>query len=160
MTEIPSTWVNAIDDIAHALSQLCRYTGHSTAFYSVAQHSYLVSLHVPREFALWGLLHDAAEAYIGDMSRPLKGMLPKFKEVEDKIMAAVCLRFNLSPAPDMPPQVKKIDNAMLATEMRQFMLDPPAPWVLPEEPLNISICPMFPDYIEGLFFARFQELCR
>src|SRR5438093_1391342 len=84
-------------DIAHSLSLLCRYNGHLDRFYSVGEHCVLMSQAVGPENALWALLHDATEAYVGDMVRPLKLQQPSFVEAEDRVMAAICERFGLDP---------------------------------------------------------------
>ena len=109
----------AIEDIAHSLAHQCRYAGHTRAFYSVAQHSVLVAQHLPPELQLWGLLHDASEAYLVDLPRPVKRHLPLYDVAEDRVMRCVAHRFNL-PWP-CPPQVKRVDNAILTDEMRQLM---------------------------------------
>lgn len=82
-----------IEDIAHALSQLCRFGGHCRRFYSVAEHSVLLSRVVVPEFQLWALLHDASEAYLVDVPRPIKKQLPAYVEAERRVMAAICARF-------------------------------------------------------------------
>jgi len=106
-----------IFDIAHALSQLCRYSGHSNQFYSVAQHSVLVSYH-SRNNPLWGLLHDGAEAYINDLSAPLKGLpeLSGFKFIEKRILAVIASKYGLDP--EIPEDVKIADVRMLLTEKK------------------------------------------
>jgi hypothetical protein len=111
-------------DIGLALSRLCRYGGMTSAYFSVAQHSVLVSQNVPPEHALAGLLHDAAEAYIGDMVRPLKQWLRQHgqhwhDEAETRLMEAVCARFGV--AWPLPPCVDEADNLLLVTESRDLM---------------------------------------
>ncbi len=106
-----------ISDIAHALSNICRFTGHSERFYSVAEHCVHVSRCVGQEDALWALLHDASEAYICDMARPVKHgtpIGPIYKEIESAIMAAVCRRFRLPII--QPDAVTRADNGMLWRE--------------------------------------------
>jgi len=108
-----------IVDIAHSLSNLCRFNGHSRKFYSVAQHSCWVAAHCPPEYKLEGLLHDAAEAYIGDVTRPLKQLLGEpYKQLEQSIELAIALRFGLTyPWPD---SVKDADNLACRCEQITF----------------------------------------
>lgn len=146
-----------IEDIAHALSMMCRYNGHCTDFYSVAEHSVLISRSLPNEYALWGLLHDASEAYIGDIVRPAKRYIAGYHAAEQRIMAAVRQAFGL--ALDMPDAVKRADNAILADEQRQIMGIPPRDWNLIEPPLGVKIRCLYPDMAKQEFLARFYELC-
>lgn len=128
-----------IDDIAISLSKICRYNGHCDGFYSVAEHSVLVAKHIEHwqntkdpEIILWGLMHDAAEAYIGDMAAPIKYTMPKFKTLEKKVMKAVIKRFDLQPE-DEPPPVDQADWAIGALEY-QLIMKPALPgheWFLP-----------------------------
>jgi uncharacterized protein len=108
-----------IEDIAHALAQQPRFGGHLKQFLSVAQHSFLVSQYCDLGDALWGLLHDASEAYIADICRPVKKGLIGYKEAEDKLMAAVCKKFGLPPV--MPASVKKADDLLICLESNQFL---------------------------------------
>lgn len=108
-----------IVDIAHALSHICRYSGHTPKFYSVAQHSVFVALLCPKKYRLWGLLHDAAETYISDIPRPAKQHLPTYKDLESRIIMTVAEKFKL-PYP-IPEAVKDIDNRILKIEHRDVM---------------------------------------
>ncbi|HNQ22161.1 MAG TPA: phosphohydrolase [Phycisphaerae bacterium] len=108
-----------IEDIAHALSLIARFGGHCARFYSVAQHSLIVSVCAPNEYQLWGLLHDAAEAYLGDIPRPIKRRLPGFLDVEDKVLRAIATRFGLYwPMPDI---IKQLDTSALRFEAGALM---------------------------------------
>jgi hypothetical protein len=115
-----------IVDIAHALSNQCRFNGHVNMFYSVAEHSVLVSNNLPDELKLWGLLHDASEAYMGDMVRPLKNDMPKFLEAEENLMWVIADKYNLEWP--MPKEVTLMDNIVLATEKRDIKGPAPRSW--------------------------------
>lgn len=91
----PEEYDYDVEEIATALSNICRYTGHVNRFYSVAEHSVLVSRIVPERLALAGLLHDASEAYLGDMSSPLKKLLPEYKAIEDRVQRSIATYFQL-----------------------------------------------------------------
>ena len=147
-----------IEDIAHALSMKCRYTGHVREFYSVAEHSVYVSHIVPPEDALWGLLHDAPEAYLPDIARPIKSAIVGFKVVENMMMAAIATRFGLPG--DMPESIKHADLVMLATESRDLMSAPPYRWLTTEgiTPLEQTIKPLLPIAAKASFLSRFKQL--
>src|ERR1019366_10480236 len=105
-----------IEDVAHALAHQCRFSGHASKFYSVAEHSVHVSRLCLPEHALWGLLHDASEAYLVDLPRPLK-LLPEFaayREAERRLQRAVAVRFGLPE--DQPASVTEADDTMLWIE--------------------------------------------
>lgn len=143
-----------IEDIAHGLSNICRFNGQSIKFYSVAEHSVHISNHVPLEYALWGLLHDAPEAYISDVPRPIKKSIPIFSEIEDKIMNKVCEKFNL--VGEMPSEVKNIDNRILTDE--RYALMGSSDWNPIEEGLDVSIECWKPETAKQMFLKRFLEL--
>lgn len=146
-----------IKDIAHALANQCRWTGHVREFYSVAQHSVLVANNLPVRFALEGLLHDATEAYLVDLARPVKhapGLGEIYRAVEEKLDAVIREKFGL-PA-TVSPAVKEIDNVLLWTEKRDFM---EGDWTerLAGEPklLKWKIVPWVPKVAEEIFLGQF-----
>lgn len=107
----------AIEDIAHSLAHTSRFGGHLPHFYSVAEHSILVASLVPDPHKLEALLHDAAEAYIGDIVRPLKYAVPDIKGIEVYISGVIRDKFNI---PSWTPVVKAADEAMIAAEVEQL----------------------------------------
>lgn len=140
----PSPDMVELEDIAHSLSLLCRYTGHSSRFYSVAEHSLevarLAAKCSPEQRAIpmarWGLMHDAAEAYVGDMSAPLKSVLPKYKRIEREISGAVISRFGIDLGDGTIQKViKHFDRVMLVTEAKALMGPAPKDWGIGVEPL-------------------------
>jgi uncharacterized protein len=153
----------AIEDIAHALSMTCRYTGHTKQFYSVAEHSLLVSRAVPPQFKLWGLLHDASEAYICDIARPVKRdpRMAPYLDIEANLMRVIAQRFGLPER--MPDEVKIADTRMLSTEAPQIYSTPPRPELWAERlktwapyPFNIEF--LDPQRAEAAFRMTFDSL--
>lgn len=147
-----------IEDIAHALANQCRFAGHCIKFYSVAEHSVHVSRSIvgnPRD-ALWGLLHDAAEAYLVDVPRPLKPYLANYSDIEASIMSAVCRRFGLGTV--MPAAVKQADNRILNDERDQNLFPPPRAWAGDKTPLGVQLQLWSPDRAEREFLDDFHAL--
>jgi uncharacterized protein len=110
-----------IEAIAHALSLTCRWGGHCKDFYSVAQHSVEVAAMLPPDLALQGLLHDAAEAYIGDVPRPIKHKMRMFVECEEKILRVIWDKFGLKDHEIMHPSVHEADEIMLNFEASNLL---------------------------------------
>jgi 5'-deoxynucleotidase YfbR-like HD superfamily hydrolase len=154
-------------DIAHALSHHCRFGGHSRVFYSVAQHSTVVADAVEArtddvESTLAALLHDASEAYLGDLPHPLKHRSPlgdAFRQAEQRLQAAIAARFGIPAEP--PAVVKEVDRAALAAERYALML-PSSNGHWPElagvEPLGVEIDPWPSARAAQEFLARFERL--
>lgn len=146
-------------DIAHALSNTCRFNGHTKKFYSVAQHSVLVSEVAPPEHALWGLLHDATEAYIADITRPVKQHWQEwYKPAEHRLMASICKRFNLPL--DEPECIKHADLVILNTEKRDLMGPAPDVWSRDwlAKPLDYVIEPWAPETACHRFMQRYNQI--
>jgi 5'-deoxynucleotidase YfbR-like HD superfamily hydrolase len=119
-----------IIDIANGLAKQCRFSGQCREFYSVAQHSVLVSQYVvgPRELALEGLLHDAAEAYCQDIPSPLKTLLPDYHCIEQRVQNIIYAKFGIEHHPQRSYPVFQADLALLATERRDLMPEESTPW--------------------------------
>jgi hypothetical protein len=134
----------SIRDIAHSLSMQCRYNGHTKKFYSVAEHSVnvmeMVAQHIGKgtlcqgtknaKILMSALLHDASEAYLCDIPRPLKPLLSNYAEIEKNVENHICNVFGLNP--DKHPLIKEADNAILAMEKQALMGPEPLPWNLPK----------------------------
>ena len=117
-----------IEDIAHALSLLCRFNGHCTRFYSVAEHSVHVAREIDLKLAMVGLLHDAAEAYLGDVPSPLKAQLSQFNAFERKMEQAIGERFGIDPELFKCAELKRADMQLLVDEKAVLMLAEPEEW--------------------------------
>lgn len=147
-----------VTDIAHALARVCRFNGHTREFYSVAQHSVLVSEIVAPEFALVGLFHDATEAYIGDVTRPLKNLLPDYRAIEARLQADIFKKLGLPE--HIPAEVKTADLILLATEQRDLMPEHNDEWAILKgiDLLPDSIVPWSSEEAEEYFLDRYREL--
>jgi len=154
----PVAWDVDIQDIAHSLSLLCRYGGHVSRFYSVAEHCVHLSHTVNLSHARWALLHDATEAYVGDMVWPLKEEVPDYKRIEDGVMQAICTRFGLDLV--QPVQVKEHDRRIVIDEREALMSPGQLPWPALEgySPLRVRIDGWSPDRAKAEYLSRFQQL--
>lgn len=154
----PERNIVLVTDIAHALANVCRFGGHTREFYSVAQHSVLASHIVPPEDAFAALFHDAAEAYLGDVMRPLKELLPDYRALEARVQAAVFQKLGLPE--QLPPSIKLADRVLLATEQRDFMPAHDDEWglIINIEPLTERIEPWAPWLACTKFLDRYREL--
>jgi uncharacterized protein len=126
----PTTEQLDITTIAHALGNVCRFSGHTARHFSVAQHSVLVSYIAAAlgldQDAYDGLMHDAQEAYVGDVPTPLKRMLPEYREIEDRLALTVAERFEVRWP--LPAVVKQADLYALFLERDELMREQPEPW--------------------------------
>lgn len=147
-----------IRDIAHSLAMQCRYAGHVRQFYSVAEHS----VHVARwcrqhgpDAALEALLHDATEAYLVDVPRPVKPFLIGYKEAETRVWAVIAERYGLA----SHSSVHEADNRILNDERCALMAPCVREWSLPDtRPLGVTIEGWLPARAEREFLALFYEL--
>ncbi len=149
-----------IEDIAHALSMLCRFNGQCTKFYSVAEHSVHVSYEIDPELALVGLLHDAAEAYLGDVPSPLKKKLRRFTKFENRMEAAIGKKFGVDAKLFKNKELKRADIQLLVDEKEVVMVPEPEPWPDNAPPIKNTdrIECWSPEDAKAAFLSRFHEL--
>lgn len=149
----PRSAAIAIEDIACALSRQCRFVGHVAWPYSVAQHSVLASFLVPRSAALWALLHDASEAYLGDVSLPLKAtpVMARYRALEALWERTIFDRFGLHGP--VPACVAAADAELLRVEQKvlQFATGP-------AEAVRLGVVPWTAPEAEERFLARFHAV--
>jgi len=153
-----------IIDIAHALSMICRFNGHSDRFYSVAQHSVIVSNLATPKNKLIGLLHDASEAYLTDVPRPLKPFLPDYYVWEDVLTDMIFTKFGIpdtDPENRIPNEIHIIDNDIVLTEGSALGFDI-SKWELTSQigiqPLDVEIQPESSEMSEIKFLEAFYNL--
>lgn len=139
-----------IQDIAHALSNMCRYAGHCREMYSVAEHSVLVSnilrtLYPDDVMSRWaGLLHDATEAYVCDLPTPLKVLLPEFMRIEDELGVKIALKYGIQWTEEVTRRVKQADAIALSTEAR-LLFEDVSGWD------SIRTTPAMPELLDAAF---------
>ena len=141
-----------IVDIAHALAFTCRFGGHVNRFYSVAEHCIRVAEIVPAEQRLSALLHDAHEAYLHDVPRPIKIVISGYKEIADRIQATIDRKFGTCPT----PEIKHADDVLLATEARDLKVGV-TDWAALPAPLRPMIFPIQFDFVSTVFLSKFVE---
>ena len=147
-------WVIGIETDTHTY-----FSEGFGAHNSVAEHCWLVSHRVSEENALWALLHDATEAYLSDISHPLKYMpeMKIYKEIEKEVQKAICVRFGLPE--EEPKEVKDIENRLLKNETRDLFKKRHPEWNWKYKALhNLYIAGYEPQKIEKMYLERFYEL--
>ena len=153
-----------LEDIAHGLAYQCRFNGQTSEFYSIAQHSLMVadivSLQHP-ELRLAALLHDASEAYLGDVVKPLKALLPNYKDIEHRVEEIIAENFSISDK-IFNPLIKKADMIALATEKRDLMPHSAEDWSYLKgfEPLSEAIVSMSPEQAKRSFLIEVNKARR
>lgn len=151
-----------IEDIAASLANQCRFNGHTNTFYSVAAHSIIMANVMSQDgydnkMVKTALLHDASEAYLGDMVKPLKNLVPAFSELENKIMAVIAEKFDIHwPLPDA---IKKYDLMMLKAEKECFMPKHPDEWPCFEGVGDLNVDFVLGEYLKLMTFCprRFEQ---
>lgn len=148
-----------IEDIAHALSNICRFFGHTPAFYSVAQHCVEMSWLAPPALQLDALLHDASEAYLGDVSKHIKQLIGEpYAVLERNLTEKIARKFGL--VQPLPPAIKELDGDMLETEFQQIWRKRAEGIPAYGKPLKIVLRAMDPTITERIFLERYHSLRR
>jgi len=149
-----------IEDIAHGLAFQCRFNGQTSEFYSVAQHSLIVAAIVPPHLYRAALLHDASEAYLGDVVKPLKGLLHGYKQIEDQLTTRIAEHFDV--CFDDYSVIKVADLIALATEKRDLMPNSTEAWSYLSgiTPLADKIDPMPPSQAKHCFLDAWFRASR
>ena len=166
-----------VRDIAHALALQCRFAGHCRVPYSVAEHSVRAARYVegafPRRYphasaehlrrvTLAALLHDATEAYLVDVPRPVKPHLHGYRDTEERLARVIELWAGLPHGATSWRLVREADELLLMTEKRDLMAEAPAPWTfaqgVPATPLPEAIQPWTWQVAEWEFRALFERL--
>ena len=150
-----------IIDIAHALSNMCRFAGHVDKFFSVAEHSVRVSKIIDKDLALAGLLHYASEAYLVDVPRPLKQLVDfgPYRKIEKKVQDTIYRKYNIHLDIDDLDRIHIADNLQLAVEARDLMGNPYWCHVMGKAEGKITKT-WAPEKAEKEFLKRFKELTK
>lgn len=150
-----------LKDIAHALSLQCRFNGHVTRFYSVAEHAIIMSRLVEPCLELAALIHDAAEAYIGDMAHPIKasGQMDAYEVLDELVTRAICAKFDVEYGQTQDEGLKALDRRLCATEARVLFQAVPG-WTTRYTELEEEFHPkgLSPTQAERAFLKRFKEV--
>jgi len=159
----PNPRTLGITDIAYALANKCRYTGHTAKYYSVAEHCVLMAqygLYTSTEVARWALLHDAVEAYLPDIPRPLKPGIPGWAEIEGRMERAVLTHFQLTLRASTREAVKDMDTRILLREAETLLVSGGLNWQIPGKPLRVTVEGWEPRRARSRFLTTFNALFR
>lgn len=150
-----------VKDIAHSLANQCRFNGHCSQFYSVAEHSVLVAMRVPDEHKLAALFHDASEAYLADIPSPVKQFLPDYAMIETGAERAIAEKYGFAYPYD--PVIKQADMAQLSVEADLLLQSKGNEWTCwgdnrPAPNYKYAPACLPPQYAYNLFMAYYHKL--
>lgn len=151
-----------IEDIAHALSRICRFNGHTREFYSVAEHSWKGAVYISHPYKLGMLLHDATEAFLCDIPSPIKDYLPDYRKIEKELLEAILLKFGIEE--QLPEIVKYYDLVLLSNEAHHLIPSRGNDWEMWKHVKRPVVSAEFkplclqPDVAKKVFLDKFYEL--